>query len=82
MIDHNHILPVTQQCRLLQMNRSTAYYKKQGESEENLSVMKAIDELYIERPTRGSRTMKDCLEDCGKRWSGKTGQGLRWNLTG
>ena len=65
MIDRKHILPVTQQCGLLQMNRSTAYYKKQGESEENLSVMKAIDELYIERPTRGSRTMKDCLGDRG-----------------
>jgi len=63
MIDHKHILPVTKQCRLLEISRSTAYYEKQGESEENLSVMKALDELYIERPTRGSRTMKDCLED-------------------
>ncbi len=28
-------------------------------------MMRTIDELYIDRPTRGSRTMKDCLEDRG-----------------
>lgn len=65
MIDRGHELAITKQCRLLKLNRSTAYYKTKGESEENLSIMKAIDELYTERPTRGSRTMKDCLEDRG-----------------
>ncbi len=67
MIDHKHRFPVTKQCRLLDLSRSTAYYKKHGENEENLAIMKAIDELYIERPTRGSRTMKDCLEERGIR---------------
>jgi len=65
MIDRNHRLSVTKPCKLLALNRSTAYYKASGESEENLAVMRTIDELYIERPTRGSRTMKDCLEDLG-----------------
>ena len=59
MIDRNHRLPITQQCKLLELNRSTVYYTPAGESEENLAVMRALDELYIERPTRGSRTMKD-----------------------
>jgi len=63
MIDHKHSLPVTRQCRLLDLSRSTAYYEPKGESEENLAVMRALDELYIERPTRGSRMMKDALED-------------------
>ena len=67
MIDRKHRLPVTKQCRLLVLNRSTAYYRPKGESEENLAVMRALDELYIERPHRGSRTMKDCLEDKGIR---------------
>ena len=62
MIDRKHRLPVTRQCRLLDMSRSTAYYKPVGESEENLAVMRMIDELYLERPTRGSRTMKDALK--------------------
>ena len=65
MIDRNHRLPITQQCKLLELNRSTAYYTPAGESEENLAVMRALDELYIERPTRGSRTMKDALKDKG-----------------
>ncbi len=65
MIDRNHNLSIKQQCILLELNRSTAYYKPVGESEENLVVMRALDELYLERPTRGSRTMKDALEDRG-----------------
>ncbi len=56
---------IKHQCNLLELNRSTAYYKSVGESKENLAVMKKLDELYIERPTRGSRTMKDALEDRG-----------------
>ena len=63
MIDRKSKLPVTRQCKLLALSRSTAYYQPKGESEENLAVMRAIDELYLERPTRGSRMMKDALED-------------------
>lgn len=61
MIDRTHRLPVTRQCRLLDLSRSTAYYKPVGESEENLAIMRALDELYLERPVRGSRGMKDAL---------------------
>ncbi len=65
MIDPIHDLSIKRQCNLLEPNRSTAYYKPVDESKENLAVMKKLDELYIERPTRGSRTMKDALEDRG-----------------
>ena len=65
MIDSTHALPVTQQCRLLALNRSTAYYKPAGPNAETLALMRAIDELYLERPTRGSRMMRDALEDRG-----------------
>jgi putative transposase len=47
------------------LNRSTAYYKPKGESAESETVMKALDALYIERPTRGSRTMKHELAKKG-----------------
>jgi len=46
MIDRKHKLPVTKQCRLLALNRSTAYYRPKGESEENLAVMRTLDELW------------------------------------
>ena len=49
------------------MSRSTAYYTPRGESEENLTVMKEIDRLYMERPTSGSRTIKSMLEARGVR---------------
>lgn len=66
MVDRNHSLSITRQCRLLDVARSTVYSPEpQGESPENLETMKAIDKLYMERPTRGSRTMKDALEDLG-----------------
>ena len=45
-------------ARLLSLSRSTAYYQPQGESEENLAVMKEIDRLYMERPTSESRTIR------------------------
>ena len=66
MVDRNHTLPVTRQCLLLDVARSTVYAKEpKGERPENLAAMRMIDELYMERPTRGSRTMKDALEDRG-----------------
>ena len=66
-IDRSHALPVVRQCRLLALNRSRAYYAPRGESEENLSIMKKIDRLYMERPTSGSRTIKSRLEAQGFR---------------
>ena len=65
MIDPKHVLPVTRQCRILDVSRSTYYYEPVGESQENMALMRSIDELYLERPTRGSRSMRDALEGRG-----------------
>ena len=65
MIARTHRLPVVRQCKLVELSRSTAYYAPRGESEENLTVMKEIDRLYMERPTSGSRTIKSKLEAKG-----------------
>ncbi len=67
MIARTHRLPVVRQCRLVELSRSTAYYRPQEESEENLSVTEEIDRLYMERPTSGSRTIKSMLEARGFR---------------
>ena len=37
--------------------RSSWYHVPQGESAENLALMRAIDELYTKRPFSGSRTV-------------------------
>lgn len=48
-------------CHLMKINRSTLYYERQGESEENLYIMKRMDEIYTEHPTSGVLTMRDKL---------------------
>ena len=60
-------MPVVRQSRLLSLSRSTAYYTPRGESEEDLTVMKEIDRLYMERPTSGSRTIKSMLKARGRK---------------
>lgn len=50
-------LSLSQQCRLLSISRSSFYYAPKGESAENLSVMRRIDELYVKYPFYGSRQM-------------------------
>jgi len=42
---------------LLGLARSSWYHVPQGESAENLALMRAIDELYTKRPFSGSRTV-------------------------
>ena len=58
MIEAGRFIPVTKQCSLLDIPRSTAYYAAKGESEENQKLMKRIDELYTENPAWGSRKIR------------------------
>ena len=61
MIDREHELPVIRQCQLLELPRSTAYYREQEEDEGNLALMRRIDELHLEHPYAGSRMLRDML---------------------
>ena len=45
------------QCDLLSISWSSLYYSPQGESAENLALMRRIDELFLKRPFYGSRQM-------------------------
>jgi putative transposase len=54
-------LSVRRQCELLEINRSSLYYKPIGESTENLRLMNAMDRLFIEDPTLGVLGMQDEL---------------------
>ena len=65
MIDRTHSLPVTRQCQLLSLNRSTVYYQLQGVPEEDLKLMRLIDEIHLKRPFYGSRRVRDNLQDLG-----------------
>ena len=67
MIDRTHDLPVTRQCRILQLARSTAYYAPAPISAEELALMRRIDELHLEHPFAGARMLRDMLNREGHR---------------
>jgi len=61
MIDRSHALPVTKQCQLLSLPRSTAYYQPKAVSWFDLKLMRRLDELHLEVPCAGSRMLRDLL---------------------
>jgi len=54
-----------QQCNLLGINRGVLYYKSTGESQENLEIMRKMDEHYLKHPTAGVLRMQDFLFSIG-----------------
>lgn len=58
--DHGEF-SVRRQCELLGVNRSSLYYEPMGESEENLRLMRLVDEQYTKAPFYGSRRMTKWL---------------------
>jgi putative transposase len=65
MIDRNIHLSISHQCRLLEIHRSGLYYTPCPESEENLLLMRAMDEQYLNTPFYGIRRMKHWLSGKG-----------------
>ena len=61
MIDKEHDLPVTRQCRVLQLSRSSVYYRSRPVSPENLDLMRRMDELHLEYPFFGARGLMKLL---------------------
>jgi len=57
MIDRTHKLPMVQQCQILNLARSTAYYQPVPISSEELALMRRIDELHLEHPFVGARML-------------------------
>jgi len=79
MVEPNHqALSVLQQCQLLHLPRSS-YYRaatQHVETEENLSLMRLIDEEYMRHPFLGSRKMRDYLRRQGYKMNRKRVQRL------
>ena len=65
MITRESNLPITRQCQLLNLNRSTVYYQAKSVSAEDLNLMRRIDEMHLKRPFYGSRRIRDWLKDEG-----------------
>ena len=58
MIEPEHPrLSVVRQCELVSISRSGFYYRPAGETPLNLTLMRLIDEQFLETPWYGSRQM-------------------------
>jgi putative transposase len=66
MIDNqNSSLSIARQCRLLGVHRSGLYYKPCSESQENLTIMRLLDEQYFKTPFYGVRKLTILLKGQG-----------------
>ena len=65
MIDPVHGLPVKRQAQILQLARSSVYYRPAPASESDLALMRHMDELHLEHPFAGSRMLRDMLRRDG-----------------
>jgi len=55
-------LSILRQCELIDLPRSSYYRPElQGESAENLELMRLIDEEYMRHPFYGARSIRDWL---------------------
>jgi len=70
MITKEHQLPITKQCTILELSRSSVYYVPVPVSDNDRELMRLIDEIHLEEPYLGSRGMKSAL----KRRGHKTGR--------
>ena len=61
MIDPGHDLPIKQQAEVLGISRSTVYYEPRPISDEDLRLMRRLDELHLNYPFAGSRMLRGLL---------------------
>ncbi|WP_246055037.1 IS3 family transposase [Paracoccus gahaiensis] len=58
MVERDHPdLSISQQCALLSIPRSSFYYTLQGETDQNLALMRLIDVQFLDTPFFGVRQM-------------------------
>ena len=65
LIDHDIEIGLGRQCELLGISRSSLYYEPKPISEEQLKLLKLIDELYTQDPYFGTRRMREQLVEHG-----------------
>jgi putative transposase len=61
MITPSHDLPVSRQAKVPSVSRGAVYYKAWPVPPRDLSIMRWIDELHLERPFAGAGMPRDIL---------------------
>jgi len=75
LIDRNHAISIRRQTQILSINRSQLYYKPAGEIEENLTLTKQMDKLFLADPTLGVLGMQDELAEIGLHYNVNESEG-------
>ncbi len=65
MIGRDHKLPLTRQSQILEISRSSLYYKAVPINVRDLELMKLIDKIHLKYPFYGSRSIRYELRDQG-----------------
>ena len=65
MIEPEHQLSITKQAEVLEISRSSVYYRPRPVSDPDLMLMRKIDELHLNYPFAGSRMLRDMLAQQG-----------------
>ena len=61
MINREHPLPLTKQCRILNLSRSGVYYAPVLVSDRDRDLMNLIDRIHMEEPYLGTRGIRNEL---------------------
>jgi putative transposase len=65
MIGRTHQLCISRQAQLLGISRGSVYYQPKEVREEDLVLMRKLDELHLEYPFMGARMLRDQLNRMG-----------------
>jgi putative transposase len=65
MIIREHPLPLTTQCRILNLSRSGIYYVPMLVSDKDRELMRLIDEMHLNHPYLGTRGLRNELWNKG-----------------
>ena len=65
MINPGHQLSISRQAELLEISRSTIYYRPRPVASADLLLLRRIDELHMNYPFAGSRMLRDMLRQQG-----------------
>jgi putative transposase len=76
MIAPSQQLSISRQCGMLGIPRSSYYYQPQSTMPDELELMRQIDEMYLQDPTSGSRSMKRQFKRQGQKVNRKRIQRL------
>jgi putative transposase len=63
MIVKDHSLPITAQCKILNLSRSGVYYVPVLISDKDRDLMALIDRIHMDEPYLGTRGIRDALLD-------------------